>query len=246
MKTNNFISALAAICILGFISSCKPTDDTKPVFTVSEPLSGTVFQTGNEIHFEAGFSDDKELSQYKIDIHNNFDGHGHGKTEGLPAWETTIINDLNGKNENVHIHIDIPNDIAAGEYHFIVSCIDKAGNEAEPQEIEIFIQNSSDLVAPQLTLNTPADNAAFNAGDNIVISGMTTDNIALEKVEIVIERHANGTKVYDNDIDVSGISYDINETVNTAGWQSGEYHLTVKVFDGVNNSTTVERYININ
>lgn len=246
MKTKNLILLLTSIFIIALISSCKKTDDTKPTFTVHEPVSGEVVITGNEIHFEADFSDDTELGQYKIDIHNNFDGHGHGKTESLTPWEESIINDLDGKSKSVHIHIDVPTDIAAGEYHFIVSCTDAAGNEADPVEIEITIQNSDDLVAPTLNITSPADHATFTAGSDIIVSGTAADNAGLETIEIVVKREADETEVHDADIDVSGTSYTINETISTTGWASGEYHLSIKAIDAVNNSVTEERHVIIN
>ena len=40
---------------------------------------GAVLKIGNEkgVHFEMNLSDDVMLKSYKINIHNNFDHHGH-------------------------------------------------------------------------------------------------------------------------------------------------------------------------
>ena len=52
---------------------------TKPVIDLIEPEEGAVLKIGNEkgVHFEMNLSDDVMLKSYKINIHNNFDHHGH-------------------------------------------------------------------------------------------------------------------------------------------------------------------------
>ena len=83
MKTKFYflVISLLAIC-----SVCLPACDndekgdvTKPVIDLIEPEEGAVLKIGNGkgVHFEMNLSDDVMLRSYKINIHNNFDHHGH-------------------------------------------------------------------------------------------------------------------------------------------------------------------------
>jgi hypothetical protein len=131
-----FVSFIFVI-FSGLFISCKDDGDTtKPVIGLIEPAEGDTLQIGGEhgIHFEMDLSDDVMLGSYKVEIHNNFDGHDHTRAftgEAVPfSFERSW--DVSGKkNEHVHHHeISIPDTVAAGDYHFMVYCTDAAGNES--------------------------------------------------------------------------------------------------------------------
>ena len=138
MKKTSIIMALMAIAALG--CSCKKDEDKdtdKPVITLNEPADGDTLFVGHEMHLEMDLSDNVMLRSYKVDIHNNFDGHSHTKsTETDGAWTYTKSWDVSGlKNTHIHHHeIEVPDSvdgvpIAKGKYHFMVYCTDEAGNE---------------------------------------------------------------------------------------------------------------------
>ncbi|MDR1581918.1 MAG: DUF4625 domain-containing protein [Prevotellaceae bacterium] len=144
MNTIRFsIICLTAIFSLAFIA-CKEDDDTdkpdpdttKPVIELIEPAEDDTLQIGGEhgVHFEAEFSDNEMLASYKVDIHPNFDNHGHATTKS--ATETVDFEfehtwTITGKNKAVHHHeIKIPEDATPGHYHLMVYCLDAAGNES--------------------------------------------------------------------------------------------------------------------
>ena len=142
MKTKIYclVISLVAIC-----SVCLPACDndekgdvTKPVIDLIEPEEGAVLKIGNEkgVHFEMNLSDDVMLKSYKINIHNNFDHHGHdSRAAGQKniAFTFDKVYDVSGlKNTKVHHHdIVIPADAAPGDYHLMVWCTDAAGNQTE-------------------------------------------------------------------------------------------------------------------
>jgi hypothetical protein len=82
---------------------------------MGDPVSGESFEAGKSVHFEAKFSDDIELGAYKIDIHNNFDGHSHGRVAssnedpGLLKWSLSESFDFERglKNSDVHLHDEL-------------------------------------------------------------------------------------------------------------------------------------------
>jgi hypothetical protein len=117
-----------------FFACDKDSEDvSKPVINLIEPEDGDSLKIGAAVHFEMELSDDTELSSYKVDIHTNFDGHTHTKT----VTETVDFTfskswDVSGKkNALVHHHeIVIPENATEGNYHLMVYCTDKAGNES--------------------------------------------------------------------------------------------------------------------
>ncbi|MCC8198575.1 MAG: DUF4625 domain-containing protein [Tannerellaceae bacterium] len=129
------------MCVLtlsGFFTSCDDDGDTtKPTINLISPAEGAFLEIGKEsgVHFEAEFSDDEMLGSYKIDIHNNFDDHGHEtKSESTETVNFSFSRewDLSGlKNTTEHHHdIVIPANATPGNYHIIVYCIDAAGNQS--------------------------------------------------------------------------------------------------------------------
>lgn len=113
-------------------------DTTKPVITLDEPEDGDSLRIGESVHFECDFSDDEALGSYLIEIHNNFDGHGHKISSSQTRGEDTeafyfkkSYDISNLRNTHVHHHdIVIPENATPGAYHLIVYCTDAAGNQA--------------------------------------------------------------------------------------------------------------------
>jgi hypothetical protein len=125
---------LAAFSLLAF--ACEDdSDNTQPVIDLVEPEDGDTLHIGGDVHFEAIFSDNEALGSYKIDIHNNFDNHGHALV--TRADEATVNFTFNrsydiGNNNPYEAHhhdIVIPENATPGNYHLVLYCTDKAGNE---------------------------------------------------------------------------------------------------------------------
>lgn len=143
MKTN--YSSLITLCLaamfLGAQVSCESGDTTKPVINLVEPAEGDVLEIGKDVHFEMEVSDNDLLREYKVEIHNNFDGHSHEATRAGDDDEELVqlvpfyfeqTWDISGKkNATVHHHdIVIPANAQPGDYHLEVFCTDASGNEA--------------------------------------------------------------------------------------------------------------------
>ncbi len=133
MKTPLYFSAIFFAAIIAF-SGCKKDDqdNEKPTITLNSPVEGEVILAGTDtsiICLNAVFSDDVQLKEYKINIHNAA-GHGHKST--LATWDTTIIHSLDGKSRIVDFDIDLShfNRADTARYHYMVYCLDQAGNES--------------------------------------------------------------------------------------------------------------------
>ncbi|MFR9166920.1 MAG: DUF4625 domain-containing protein [Dysgonomonas sp.] len=137
MRTKIYFFTISLLILSFSLLSCSDDDNdtTKPSIVLTSPAEGQVLETGSNIHFEALFEDNEELASYKIDIHNNFDGHGHKSLkegdETKPFSFNKSWKDIAGKKqaEVNHDEIFIPKDATPGKYHFLVFCLDISGNE---------------------------------------------------------------------------------------------------------------------
>lgn len=235
-----FTGALALLFITN-LSSCKKDDPDKTpptIIAVAEPVADEEFLSGGEIHVEATASDDRDLSQVKIDIHSDDDGHSHGKVHSSSFFEVIKIVSVSGVLASFHEDIPIPSTAKAAKYHVILQAVDKAGNLSPLVERDIYIKNASDLIAPVISISTPSENQMVQRDATMNVIGSITDNIGLEEVEIKVYR--GSSLIFSTEIDVAGTSYDLNQTVSTAAWQAGSYKLEVLAKDAVNNKTDLD------
>lgn len=230
------------------VSSCKKDKDEpdvqRPQIQLTSPAKDARLNSGTSFNVVAVITDDVELSQYKIEIHDNFDVHSH-KKKSAPFYFSEI-KDISGKEYNVNTKIEIPEDVAAGEYHLTIKAVDKAGNEAEMAELDIYIVNVLDEEPPVLDIIiTPTPDAQgqiqvlYNQTIGIIMSG--TDNQGLYEYKILIEREDNGSLAYEKEVEVSGTSGRWTENILIPeSWPKGEYHLHIKLFDLKNNYAEVD------
>lgn len=142
MKTISYLSVVSVMILSVLFVSCsdddKLGDTTKPVITLNAPAEGASLKPGTHIHFDMDLADDVMLGSYKVEIHNNFDGHDHTKaavraeTGGTTPFAYNNSWDVSGQ-KNIHIHhhdIEIPANATEGNYHLMVYCTDAAGNES--------------------------------------------------------------------------------------------------------------------
>lgn len=141
MKTKINIFSIAFFTIVlssSLFTSCtEDGDTTKPVINLIAPAEEAILKIGADVHFDMELSDDVMLSSYKVEIHNNFNGHQHEASILKTASSTTPFFfqkswDVSGKkNTKIHHHeIIIPEEATPGNYHLVVYCTDLAGNEA--------------------------------------------------------------------------------------------------------------------
>lgn len=117
-------------------------DQEKPAILDGElpnPIDCQVYKRGETITFKYDFTDNVELGNFNIEIHNNFDHHTHSTSAGdcpldakknpVNPWvfnqDYTIPAGL--KNYAAQVNIPIPSDIDPGDYHFMIRVTDKSG-----------------------------------------------------------------------------------------------------------------------
>lgn len=243
-------------------------DTTRPVITLNSPASGTTHTGGNMINANIKVEDDRELSQVKISIHDNFDGHNHGKlADAVTPFEFDTIITTSAREITINFDLALPANVAAGQYHFIVEAIDKAGNQANFVEADLNMANPEDNEAPIVAMVVPDFNATeidgnFAAGQDTVqvrLIGTLTDSKnggnpgELKGYEILFYESAHGHKsageghsnpIYKiSNFNITGSVYNVDGTLvlrRADLKNNGEYMLKVVAYDAKNNKSDKE------
>lgn len=173
------------------VLSFEPTPVADEICGAQEPV---VFQlTGGErLIFDVIFNDDVALSQYKVDIHNNFDCHGHGggsaPSIAVPNvdnqtvdWTVLEIQDIEGTSSSVLRSLDVPLNVTTGNYHFQIQVVDESGNDNPAANFfALKIKNPLDETPPQITLQEPVNNSfSIKKGETVRFVGQVTDDRSL-------------------------------------------------------------------
>ena len=241
------------------LQSCTDPDTTAPIIevltltpadgpgTVCGEMENHVVTINSNGTFSGQFkiSDDDELSQYKLDLHNNFDCHGHSGKVETTDWYVLDIVDLSGSEQTLNFSLPVPADVTSGNYHFSIQAADASGNSAESVIYSLQVTNASDTEAPVLTVTSPA-NSTFSAqkGSDVNFQGTVTDNLALGsgtngKIELRYWNATNLTinELYSENFESSAgstVNFDFDATVPITT-PDGTYIFELRSFDAVNN-----------
>lgn len=237
MRSSFLISTALILALL----ACKKEDAdvTKPsitTFALNGEEEEVVVNAGDPLAVLAKLSDNKSLGQFKIDIHDDFDGHTHGKT--MAAWDTLIIENLSGTYQELALDIPVPTWATAGMYHGMARLIDASGNEADFKTMKIIIKNG---LEPQIDVTDPdfGGQVTFTRGMSYAIKGTVTDDAGLDEIIIYLEEYGHSQKtaeepLFEFDVDLGGstTSWDFQTDGNItiaipAGAEIGDYVLKV-------------------
>ena len=144
IKTKNWLLAILIAPVLFSCDDDDTVDTTAPTITLEDPVSGESVAAGSALAVHGDLEDDVDLATYSITIHDNFDGHAHGRT--LNKFSFSQSYEVEGNDVHINPEIVIEANATAGPYHFIVEAIDAAGNSTSfdddsSVEIEIWITN---------------------------------------------------------------------------------------------------------
>lgn len=244
----NIIKFIATSSTLMFLSSCA-SDTEKPVIDIHEPLANAIVEVGSDFHLDFSITDNDALSQFKVDIHGDHDGHTHGKlTEVLPAFDTIIIENISGNAIDRHIDITIPAGAWPGPYHISVYATDKSGNEGMATR-SIVVRNSIDLLAPVVNITAPADGSTLSNTFTVTASitdklsdGTTDGEIRMIEVSLVSGNQKFSLGKYDEVTNFSGAfnqaTGQFSRSFNLPSWiTSGTWELEVEAYDSYFNKS---------
>lgn len=163
MKTN--FKFLAIIAFFGVLTtSCSNDDDVitpsinAPVISNFEYGEGSVHSTepfaykGSDIHLEADIYAEVGVSSITLSIHSHDLTPGQNEVE----WDFEQIytsSNYQVINPSFHEHVDVPDNIPAGEYHIELLVIDELGNSTE---IDGYIQILDVITLSDFSIDTTA------------------------------------------------------------------------------------------
>lgn len=156
----SLMMALITILTINF-AACGSDDDkdmTPPAISadgiVANPVNCQQYHPGDIIPFHYIMTDNQELGNYNIEIHNNFDHHSHSTeaddhdhdhemgecddhdedehehehSEGNPwVYNQDFVIPAGLRQYDAHHNIQIPSDASPGDYHFMIRLTDRAG-----------------------------------------------------------------------------------------------------------------------
>lgn len=137
MKTKLLI-AIFCLSVCMFSSQAVISPETShsngPRITLIAPGENDILQIGKAIHFDMDLADENMLANYRVEIHENFDGHAHNNPETDKVYPNIFDKtyDVSGsKTKQVHHHgIVIPANAKEGFYHFIITCTNADGKKS--------------------------------------------------------------------------------------------------------------------
>jgi len=254
MKNLTYSLFLLSLIAVGTSSCSKDEEDTEKPKIESATLENKWVAAGDEIHLDLVFTDNEGLKEYKVDIHDDFDGHSHGKTANYEKFETVIINPISGLSFDDHLHIDVPTNAMAGPYHLGVYVLDQDGNQSDTKTMTFYITNSGIANINVTNMSETAENDV-TPGTNVTLQGTIaagTSNI--EEIVVVVTKedgHSHG-KVADDDDEI--FEWDQDFATPVASWDfadlpviaipanaSGHYELEVRAKD-VNGNIAIKHF----
>ena len=215
------IWALLLIVPMALVSCSKDDDDNQDTkdplileLTINEEDydHDVTVAAGSDMHVEGSFSDNERLGEYKLDIHDNFDGHDHGKT--MADWATVVIIPLSGKKDSIHEDVAVPSDATAGPYHAVSRLIDAEGNESDFIEHRLLITNGSEPMIDMTSPDPDDDDLEWEPGMTYDLMGTISDAEGIDEVLIKMEEeqghdHNHGkvadTPLFEADFDLGGV-----------------------------------------
>ena len=217
-------------------------DNQAPVVTIHEPTTDEAVAVGGEVHLDVELEDDVELASYKIEVHNDFDGHDHDRPFGVEQtipWSLSQTQELEpGQTTyNIHEHLEVPANAAEGAYHLGIIALDQAGNQTEAY-VEIIVGEDHSGEEHGITITDIHVEDAAKGGDlhaeaNIAAEhGIQTISVNLHGHDLTPEGDEEDW-TYSNDFTTySGNSAEFVEHIDVpANATAGEYHITITVID---------------
>lgn len=246
-------SLLLLLLGLSMTACKKDVDNTAPVFEILNAVPAfqaaevcgelaskviTVY-TKDTIVWDVSMTDNEALSQYKIDIHENFDCHGHRSP--LNAWSLQKIVNLEGASVQEAINIVVPEDARAGTYHLQIRLLDDSGNEGTPAIYSLKVKNQQDTIAPTLTLTNTLLTHSIQKGGQFNIKGSLSDDLILNggQLELVYFTTTGNRQVatkLDIQTNTKDHNFSIDYTIPTT-FVDGKYDFYLYGYDSVGNAS---------
>ncbi|QQS30203.1 MAG: DUF4625 domain-containing protein [Sphingobacteriales bacterium] len=245
-------SFLVLLGILSIVAvSCTKDQDTEAPEISGSKINGLdeniEIGAGTEMVITATFTDNEGLQQFKIDIHDAFDGHAHGKTEDYTMFSYQQVYSISGTMAQETQSIAVPENATAGPYHCVLTAIDAKGNESDFVELDLILTNTGQAMIEVVSPDFSQEMEAVK-GEVLTLTGTITDNDDLVSVKIELgeeEEHGHGKTtesepIYEMTFELPGnndTTWDMNnaQILIPSNAASGHYILTMSAIDSDGN-----------
>lgn len=258
------VSCVLFLLLAGLLGCDKASVDVTPPgveLLASTPTPGTgdvcgspsqrLFRLagGDTLRLTLRLTDNEALSQYKVEIHQNFDCHGHaGKVED---WSYLDLRDVSGTETEVSLAIPVPTDVSAGQYNYHYQLVDQAGNTtAYTEYYDLQVDNLTDTLAPRLRLDAPGAAHTQARETTLRLQGTLTDDQLLApgekgRLELTYQQPDNARRFTATSWPIEqaeasyafDLAFDLPRT-----WPTGEYQFFLTGYDAVNNVSETRRF----
>jgi hypothetical protein len=192
------------VLLLAVIVACSNRSDdiTTPQIELFNMVNNDL-TPGEALSIDVSVSDNEELNQMRIRIREAF-----AKTGG--HWSLVRVFDLSGREHSQTYDFTVPDTALAGMYEVGLQVVDLMGN-ASIDSLQLFFISRSGEQPSFVNFNTqPAADELGRiflfASDTLVFTGLITDNVGLETVNIQV-KSSNGSNL-------QNITYSIADTLN--------------------------------
>ncbi len=253
---------IAALMILGLVAcDSDDVDDTPPVIEfrsiIPEPGPMEVcgefdpnaikIMGGEILAVDALMTDDIALSQLKIDVHPNFDCHGH-RTMSTEDWLVLDLVDLEGTEVEEVFELEVPEMVTAGFYHMQFRVVDEAGNSSPATDFwNLHVLNPHDTIKPELSAIDPptGNNFSVNRGEQVSFQVNISDNKDFDfsnnsRVELTYRRTGSSNFSTATETKLTEAVNEANLTIDFTIPQTlvrDDYLFFLTGYDGVNNES---------
>ncbi|EDM44144.1 hypothetical protein SCB49_11152 [unidentified eubacterium SCB49] len=262
MKTNTIKSSFKFLAFLGFlglfVTSCSSDDEGVTLanapeiisFEFGEGASHTTDQVGykgTDLHVEAEINAEAVVSSITLSIHSHDLPLGDDEVD----WDfTQTFEDADYQviNPEFHEHVDIPENIPAGEYHIELLVIDELGNSTE-------IDGHLEVLEHPIALSDIHIDSTVVRGDDFHVEFFINAENGINNIELDIHAHdlpiGDGEVEWDYEEEFQE-GYHLEEAIefhkhivvpSTA--PAGEYHIIITVEDEAGFTKEYETHIDV-
>jgi len=225
-----YLLCIYTLCVLSACAGVTANEEI-PQLTVLLPETDAQFFTGYDLPVKINFTDDVNLASYTLQVSHteNF--------ELANPWDTLIQHHIVGQSSELTALVSIPLYVQGGNYQLKSFCTDQFGNESLMAHTNFVLKNSTDTIAPTLTVNSfpNTDTVTIFANTSPSIIGQASDNIGLNKLFIYLYNAEHEVIIYEHPmVNMAAVeSFIVVETLPPL--QVGYYHIDIMLNDLMNN-----------
>ena len=215
------VLSIALFAIMGCQEDDTPNVDSSPEFVNLESALSSL--PGLTVNFQASISDPAGIKSIRLLYEPWF-------------LDKTIRKDSLPETYDLNYAFQVPGDAVEGSSHTIEVIAENSGGVTTSQNITVTLD--ADIDAPQITINSPSNNATIliGDGDELNIDLNFTDNQDLASFSV-------SSDILNETVDLDGTSATYTQSLDIT--EPALYTFTFTLTDSAGNTTTSTRAVNV-